>query len=89
MNKGWIEVDAYGQFIVVEMNEFLYETEYPLHPHFKNKQFQVGELVDFQLAMECSRHYPFVCDCLKMTTFALPVLSKKKSIFERIKKMFK
>ena len=89
MNKGFIDTDKNGQFVVVEMNEFMFEIEYPLHPFFKNKTFQVGELVNFQLAMECSRHYPFVCDCLKMTTFALPVLSKKKSMIEKLKSLFR
>jgi|APGre2960657404_1045060.scaffolds.fasta_scaffold08410_8 hypothetical protein len=84
MNKGWIEQTNSGQFVVVEINEMNFENEFPLHPFFKNKEFTPGETVNFQLSMECSRHYPFICDCLKLTTYALPVIKKRKSWFQKI-----
>lgn len=85
MNQGKIEVQKSGP-VIVEIVDGI-EHEYPMHPFFKYKTFEDGQPVNFQLAMECHRHFPVNCHCLKLTTFALPVIKKDQTSW--FKKLFR
>ncbi len=53
----------------------------PIHPYYKKYNWTVGDLVKFQYAKECDKHYPHLCTCLNSKLYALPV-EEPKSKFE-------
>ena len=94
MNKGTIDKNYTGEYVVVYEYRDEYSKryeEYPVHPQFKYYDgFVVGQQVSFIQAKECSRHYPEYCDCITNKMYALVVLDKKKkSWIKRLLSKFK
>ena len=94
MNIGYIGKSATGEIVVLEEirenKTLVYYEEIPLHPYHKNQLFELGSEVKFQYANECTIHYPEFCDCYKKKMFAIIVPDKKKkSLFKRIKSLWK
>jgi hypothetical protein len=93
MNNGFIDKDFYGDFVVVyEYKEDFHKVieEIPLHPTYKNYDgFKIGQPIKFQYVKECTIHYPHYCDCFKLKTYALLDMSKKPTLLQRFKSLFK
>lgn len=93
MNIGYIGKSSKGEIVVLEEieinNKVISYDEIPLHPYHKNQIFELGSEVKFQYANECTIHYPEFCDCYKKKLFALIVPDKKKSLFKKIKSLWK
>lgn len=93
MINGHIDKDWKGNLVVVyEYKEGFHKVieEIPLHPYYDyDNTLEVGQPIKFQFAKECTIHYPHYCDCFKLKTFAIVDMSKKPTLWQKFKSLFK
>lgn len=94
MNRGtidriWNEEYVISHSYITPKGQMITQ-EFPIHPYYAKFNWTIGTNVLFQYAMECEQHYPYSCNCDRLTLFALPIETKEKSsIIVKLKNKFK
>lgn len=93
MNNGYIGKNSKGEIVILEEvelnNKLVSYDEVKLHPIHRKEKFQLGSEVSFQYTKECIYHYPEFCSCYNLELFAIILPFKKKSLFKKIKSLWK